>query len=589
MAIVGLSAWRDLSAARDDLSGLRETLASVTSGNGLEASQRADLVRRLDLASRALSGSERELASSRSLSLLRVIPPIGGMRRGLLRLLDDATIATGAARDLMRAVDADFDGASVRDGTAPLAALGSARSDLTRARAQLVPLIRRHGGLWGPVAANRRRFDRVVRSFTRQIEQARDNLAVTSAFLGGDGDRRYLLALENNAEMRAQGAVLSYAVLGFRGGTLSLERSGSVADLALAEATRTPLPAGTAAIFGPLAPTQTWQSVNASADFALSGRVMSDMFRQATGTPLDGVIAVDVVGIAALLDAVGPVQVEGIAEPVSAANVGRILLHDQYEGLPPLSDDTARRDRLSELTQAVVGRLTDSEHDPVVLAHSLGAAVSGRHLQLWSSRDDEQRTFAASGLSAVLVPPASATSPAPPADRTFHVAVENRTASKLDYFVHPAVLQRVRIDGSGDAIVTTTVRIENRAPAGAAPSYQLGPDRFTSAPGDYVGWVLLWAPAGSDDPGSVEESGLRLTQRVVTVKAGTTAEVVFPPVRIQRAVRDGRLDLRLVPQPRLEPMDLDVAVSAGKWRIQGALERSAAWDRTRSFSWKVTR
>src|SRR5205085_1967078 len=102
-------------------------------------------------------------------------------------------------------------------------------------------------------------------------------------------------------------------------------------------------------------------------------------------------------------------------------------------------------------------------------------------------------------------------------ERTFHIALENRAANKLDYFVHPTLRQRVRVQKDGSAIVFTTVSIKNGAPLNDPPSYQLGPDPFTRRPGDYLGWLLFWGPSGADLAGSVEESGLRLYQQTVPV------------------------------------------------------------------------
>ncbi|HWI03729.1 MAG TPA: DUF4012 domain-containing protein, partial [Acidimicrobiales bacterium] len=110
----------------------------------------------------------------------------------------------------------------------------------------------------------------------------------------------------------------------------------------------------------------------ATADFAFSGRAMADMYRQATGQPVDGVIALDVPALASLLRTVGPVSIEGVGEPVSAGNVGRLLLHDFYQGLGPTSDQTLRRERQGDVVRAVMERLTGGAHDAVAVGRALG-------------------------------------------------------------------------------------------------------------------------------------------------------------------------------------------------------------------------
>ena len=224
----------------------------------------------------------------------------------------------------------------------------------------------------------------------------------------------------------------------------------------------------------------------------------------------------------------------------------------------------------------MIERLRQGDHDAVALGRELGEAAAGGHLRLASFSPTEERTFEQLGLGGS---PASVS-----ATRTFHMAVENRTATKLDYYVVPTVSQRVRLTEKGTAIVRTTVTLANRAPAGAPPSYQLGPDQFTRRPGDYTAWVLLWGPHGAAQKGGVEESGLVLTQAVTEVSAGATTSVGFETI-IPQAVRDGRLQLRLVPQARLEPVRLDVTLDAPAWQVTGPAHWAGPWDRVRTLTW----
>ncbi len=308
---------------------------------------------------------------------------------------------------------------------------------------------------------------------------------------------------------------------------------------------------------------------------------MVDMYRQATGEQIDGIIAIDVPGVIGVLRAIGPVQVRGIAEPVGPDNAARILLHDLYEGLPPVSDQSPRREQLGEVTKAVIQRLTDTDQDPVALGKELGDAARGGHVRLWSAAPSEEEVFERTGLGGG---PATVA-----ADRTFHLAVQNRTATKLDYYVQPSVRQEVQLTPQGSAIVRTTVVLANTAPVGAPPSYQLGPDGFsTQKPGDYLGWVLLWSPAGSTQPGGVTESGLALSQQVAEVIAGQRRELSFDTV-VPEAVRDGRLELRLVPQPRLVPVNLEVELKAPGWRVDGEKSWKGPWNQVLAFSWEVSR
>jgi hypothetical protein len=580
LSALGLS---DALRARTQLAGARSALqATVDDPAALGTPEgRAAARAQVDGALVAIARARSRIADSAVLSVAGLVPGLRGQRAGLLELIGDAATAAGAGRDLLAAVDGVAGRTQLRDGALPLDGLRQLQQEVGAAGQVLAAQVAGAGaGLWGPLGDARRQFDDVAASSGRRLTEGAEALGAARTFLGAGGPRRYLVVAQNNAEMRDQGAVLSYVVVTFDRGRMVREKQGSVADLTLAAPAATPVPAGTQAVFGFIHPTQTWQSVNATADFAFSGRAMADMYRQASGQAVDGVIALDVPALAALLRTVGPVSIEGVAEPVTAENVGRLLLHDFYQGLGPTSDQALRRERQGDVVKAVMDRLTGQPHDAVTVGRALGEAAAGGHLRLWSADPAEEDVFERTGLGGG---PATKEP-----DRTFHLAVQNRTASKLDYFVHPSVHQDVLLTKQGTAVVRTMVVIENRAPVNATESYQFGPATFTENAGDYVAWVLLWGPEGSRQAqNGVAESGLQLSQYVLGVPAGERREVVFETV-VPDAVRDGELRLRLVPQPRLEPMPLSVALRTEGRPVGGdPPEWRGVWDRVRNFTWEL--
>ena len=398
-------------------------------------------------------------------------------------------------------------------------------------------------------------------------------------FLGDKGSRRYLVAAMNNAEMRDQGMALGYAVLETDNGQIRFVKSGSTGvDLGLTEPiTNPPVPPGMQEVFGGLAPNLIWQSVNATADFAWSGAAMAAMFEQATSQRVDGVISIDVPGLASLLDVVGPIDVADIDETISGENVGRILLNDLYVGAP-VGDQTARKERLGDVAAAVGLRLASGEHDGVALADRLGMAAAGGHLKLWSGDAAEEATLERVGLGGGpgLVKP----------NRTFHVAVQNGTASKLDYFVNVATRMNVVITPGGSAVVRTEVDITNTAPDNAPRSYQFGTDPKV-APAHYLARVYLWGPAGSTQIGSIEESALQLSQDPALVRPGETVTLHFESV-IPDALVGGRFEMRVVPQPRLRPVATRVGIVAPGRTITGPATIEFDGTRTSTVNWQVS-
>ncbi len=577
-----VSAWRDLRPARTEILAAQSQLQKLGGPASYSTSEQRAVIRAaIATAEAQLTSARHRLERSPVIWVSRFVPGLRRQRAGLLDLVDDAQRGSATAAALIDRVESLPDRGQLRDGIIPLDSLPQVSAETRRAGKAFEAMQRSAGGLWGPLGNARRRLNEVAGPLATTLNQASDALGVSHGFLGGDGERRYLLAFQNNAEMRDQGLVSSYGILHLSNGRFQFERRGSIGvdgDLILNGPASTPIPPGTQEVFGAIRPTTLWQSVNATADVDWSGRAMADMYRQATGQTVDGVISIDVPGLAELLRAVGPVSVAGVAEPISADNCTRILLHDLYEGLAPTDSQSERRERLGDVAGAVIDRLAIGNLDVLSVGAAFGRSSSGGHMRLWSTVAAENEAFARTGLGG---------GPAvKDADRTFHLAVENRTATKLDYYVKPAVHQELRFSGNNDILVRTTVTIENQAPRGAPPSYQLGPDEFTAKPGDYLAWVLLWGPAGALQPASTQESGLTLSHGSVPVAAGERGEMVFDTL-IHDAVRNGRLTLRLVPQPRMQPIDLTVTLDPGGRRVDGPTSWKGAWDRTRTMSWGI--
>lgn len=581
-ALLYAAGWRDLLAARSHLLSARDTLTAVVNNEAsLQSSEgRRQAVTQVDEAFRQITLAEQAVSGLKPVAVAQVVPGLRRQRRGVLDLIDDAGTAARTSRRLLERADALAARTTLTDGAIPLAGLAELETEMRRAGQQLAALERSAAGLWLSLREARREFNQVARETSGRLLRGADAVGAARGFMGERGPRTYFVAVQNNAEMRDQGMVLSYAVARFESGRLRVEKTGSIEDLTLAAPVDVPISDATTQAFGHLSPTQLWQSVNAPADFRWSARTMAAMYQQATGSEVDGVIALDVPALAAVLRTVGPVDVDGIAGALTADTLAPVLLNQLYSQYGP-GDRRVRQSLLAEVAAAIIDRVSTGSHDAVALGRDLGRSAAGGHLRLWSKDGDEDAAFSRTGLggSPADVRP----------DRTFHVAVQNGTGTKLDYFVKPEVAMEVIVSPLGTAVVRTTVKVVNTAPVGAAPSYQLGPDGYyQERVGQYISRVYLWGPRNTERTGQLVESGLALAQTNLTVEAGQSGTVRFDSI-IDDAVRDGRLELRLVPQPRLAAMNLTVKLTAPGWKVTGAPTLSQVWDSRVTVGWGLSR
>jgi hypothetical protein len=171
--------------------------------------------------------------------------------------------------------------------------------------------------------------------------------------------------------------------------------------------------------------------------------------------PVEGVLGIDPLGLAALVELTGPITVPGWPEALGPDELAEVLLFEQYD---TFTDDAALDAFQTEVLEAVVGALTtDSLPSASSLVATLAPAVAGGHLRLFSTVEDEQGLFDRIGVDGALGAPAGAD--------YFQLVSQNGSESKIDHFLRRAVDYSVEVDPvTGGATATATVTLTNLAP-----------------------------------------------------------------------------------------------------------------------------
>lgn len=580
IGILGLSAYRSASRAKTSLEAARTVISNDLSNKQvfLSPAGRAKLAADIKTVEADADNASAILQGSPGMRVFRYVPYVNDQPNGIVNLVDDVRTTAVTGSLLLQRVNTLV--AQSNGTTVSLSALQSLQRSVAGATTTMSSMNRSASGLIGPIGTARRDFDQQIEKITNDLRRGDQTLSYALPFLGADGARTYLIAGENNAEMRDQGGVLSLALMHAQAGAFDVDTVGSVDDIEPSQAVKVTMPAGTDAVFGGYQPTSLWQSVNATADFPLSGSIMQAMFAQVENVDVDGVVALDVPALASLLTLTGPVSVPGIADPISAQNVAMVILHDQYSAYPPGSAQAQRQENVAAVAAATVKQMKSEHIDLAAFGNALASDVEGRHLMVWDHAPRNESILTAIGASGTL----DSTAPT----RTFHLAVENSTATKLDYYVQPSVNVQVEVTSNGDALINTAVTVDNTTPMGSPSNYQTGPDMINSFfPGQYVGRVVFWAPRGSITPQSTPESGLRVSQTQTNVLPQQSQTISFATI-IRHAVVNGHLMLRFVPQPRLNPMGFQLKLSAPGWHVTEAPTVSPDLATTTEYSWSLT-
>ncbi|HEX3623530.1 MAG TPA: DUF4012 domain-containing protein, partial [Acidimicrobiales bacterium] len=401
-------------------------------------------------------------------------------------------------------------GPDVVDATAGLdPALDQAASALNRSVSDLAGYDRPY--LWPSLGATVRDFRATVIAAATKASTAATVARALPALLGGSGTRHYFLALEDNAELRGGGGLVRYwGEIEAAGGQLRLTRFGTVDDLNRAAtgsaATRASVaPDGFLDRYGQFDPTNTWQNVNVSPDFAVTGQVIAGLYPQSGGDTVDGVVAVDIPGLAALVGVSGPVHVQGWPEPLTAANLADVVLRDAAVRYPA---DADRRTFLANLYRSTVESVLAAPlGSPASLSAALAPAVRGGHLLMYGSQPGDEQVFGATGMAGHVAPVAG--------DSVF-VVDQNLTATQVDAELARSIGYDVHIDpGTAPASVrgTVTVTLDNAA-AGDNRTYL----------SVYSPLAMIAPPSGMT---SVAELGRRAYSTTVTVPARSSRTVTM--------------------------------------------------------------
>ena len=311
-----------------------------------------------------------------------------------------------------------------------------------------------------------------------QLHGAASGLAVSGevaaqlpALLGADGERTWLVVLQNPAEARGTGGFPGgYVVIGADEGALSVVSAGKSGDLNALPIPVDGAPADSQLLWGRFL--TEWRSFNLSPHFPLTGSLAAASM-QSRGIPVDGVLAVDPAVVAALLEVTGPVTAAGVT--LTAENAEQFFLVDIYQQFPDMGQ---RTDLSLALVRAVLSAFLASDWDPALLAEALRAPISEGRVRAWSA-DPEEQAWLATTLVGGSVPDTPGS--------VIAVAFNNASGNKMDAFVGAEVQYnpgRCATKSTQDS--SLRIKLRNAAPE------DLPPNR-----GDYGRQDDQSAPAGS--------------------------------------------------------------------------------------------
>jgi hypothetical protein len=442
------------------------------------------------------------------------------------------------------------------------------------------------GTLIGPLRDADARLAEVVATADQRAADLLELLPRLRSLFGGTSPRRYLLALGNNAEMRAaSGSTLSYGVLSFDQGRFSLDRIGPIEDLVITDSAGvTDLPAGFADTWGFADPGRDPRNTSISALFPRVAPILAGIYEKRSGEHVDGVVAIDVAALRDVIGVIGPVPLPSLSDTLTVSNTVSILLTKVYVRYPGDPERADRQRVLSEAATTVFSRVRGGGYPAGEMATTLATLANERHLMAWSRDTAEEAVFERTGLAGGF----------PPDRLPILAAVQNSGANKLDVYVREGIFVDLSLSGR-DFSGTLTVTIDNFTDTRGLPPYVVGPNEGLDVPaGTYVGLVSVWFPGGTqivsvggdatpsfagNDGGytvsvsSIEVPGSQRRVATIAFRGSLAADLkVFP--------------LTVLPQPRADPAGLRVTAHLGPgWSGTSQIDKDLLTPASQNWEW----
>jgi hypothetical protein len=363
--------------------------------------------------------------------------------------------------------------------------LTGADQDLQQVPADVSPVLRKYVD---EAAAEVAGIQKGLRIYTK----ARPELPT---LLGQDKPAKYLVVFHNAGELfPGGGAALSTAVVRFDQGKMKVLEKGPVSPGFTNPAfpwdpvSRGPYYAESNARDG-----FAWSNLHQ--DYRITGENMMRSWVATGHQPVDGVISLDPVALAAAVRATGPIQTELYGQ-ITADNLVQKLFFEGY------NEDAAAQQQRKAVNQQLIDEMLarmQNGNTALTIGRAIFATAPGHHLRVYLSDGR---------LGEVLEQArADGAQPDPQPDRIAFFT-QNQNASKVDIFQTREVIHDVRLESDGSASVVQTAKVTNNAPAEGGSPLE---DRIGYTTRWAFHWNVVFLPEGARDvkiaanPGDIKE------------------------------------------------------------------------------------
>lgn len=321
------------------------------------------------------------------------------------------------------------------------------------------------------------------------LTQARPMVKQLPVMLGSQGDARYMVLFQNDAELRPTGGfITAYAIFKVNKGKISLETSDDIYKLD-ATMTKYVTPPDPIAKYLNVA---GWRmrDANFSPDFYSSMRNFEDLYATSNSQQkFDGIIAMDTHVLVTLMNILGPVDAYGTTfttKQVPECDCPMVIYElEKFADEPTYYERASRKDIIGVLLQTIMKKALSSGkgvYAPLFQA-GMNEALQ-KHILFYLRNNDAQQGVEALNFGGRIITYKG---------DYLHVNDANLGGAKSNLYVTPRVTQEISVNDTG---ASETLTLEYRYPR-AADNCSLERKSGLCLAGIYRDYVRVYLPQGA--------------------------------------------------------------------------------------------
>ncbi|MCH7951358.1 DUF4012 domain-containing protein [Patescibacteria group bacterium] len=385
------------------------------------------------------------------------------------------------------------------------------------------------------------------------VTKAKPAIEKLPKIMGVEGERKYMVLFQNDAELRATGGFMTaFAILRIEKGKVFQEKSEDIYALDSKFNSRIPAPE-IIRKYLPLVYRYNLRDMNLSPDFKVSMDEFSGYYNELPGEPeIDGIIAVDTQVLKDIVEVLGPIEVPGYgtftAENDPRCECPQIVYELELLVSRPVA--TLRKDRKGVLGPMLQTILMKSYAAPKQIWPNLFQAiirnVDEKHVLFYFYDSEEQRAMELLNIAGRIEEYEG---------DYFHLNDTNFAGAKSNMFTDHQVEQIIEVADDGTITKTVTIKYQNPHPPSNC-NLEAGELCLNGTLRDFVrlyvpkGSTLIEALGSEEEVETKEDLGKTVFEGFFTLRPQSQAKLIFRYTLPFKASQDYNLLIQKQPGKR---------------------------------------